>query len=99
MEKPEYGDLYKFIASVGVVLISLALVFPWLMLRESFDVFHKASEIGEMTQTAQEVIAYRQSTALWWVQNVGYFSAALATIGLVTLAVGVYFWRTKQQVV
>ena len=37
MTKLEYSDLYKFLASLGFVLIGLSLLVPWLFLRESFD--------------------------------------------------------------
>jgi hypothetical protein len=99
MNKPEYGDLYKFVASIGVVLISLALLFPWLLLRESFDALHKVSEIAELPQTAQQLLAYRQNTALWWVKNVHWFSIILSIFGLAFLCIGVTFWRPKQIVI
>src|SRR3982751_5515029 len=98
MNKPEYSDLYKFVASVGVILISLALLFPWLLLRESFDALHKVSEIAELPQTAQQLLAYRQNTALWWVENVHWFSIILSIFGLAFLCIGVGFWRQKQSV-
>jgi hypothetical protein len=98
MNKPEYSDLYKFVASVGVILISLALLFPWLLLRESFDALHKVSEIAELPQTAQQLLAYRQNTALWWVENVHWFSIILSIFGLAFVCIGVAFWRPKQMV-
>jgi hypothetical protein len=36
MSQLEYGDYYKFIASVGIALIAVAILLPWLFLHESF---------------------------------------------------------------
>ena len=34
MTNIDYRDFYRFLASVGVVMISFALLLPWLFLRE-----------------------------------------------------------------
>jgi hypothetical protein len=48
MKTLAYSDFYKFIVSIGIVLISLAVLFPWLLLRESFDITLSRSEIYEL---------------------------------------------------
>ena len=98
MNKPEYSDIYKFIASLGVILISFAVFLPWLVLREPFDSHVTVSEIDELTEIAQQLIAYRQSTALWFVQNIVLFSVSLALLGLIILAGGLLLWYPKQKV-
>jgi len=35
--KFEFGDLYRFIVSLGIFLISSAFVFPWLFLKEKLE--------------------------------------------------------------
>ncbi len=35
--KFEFGNLYRFIVSLGVFLISSAFVFPWLFLKEKLE--------------------------------------------------------------
>jgi len=99
MNKPEYSDLYKFIVSLGLILIAFAILLPWLFLRESFDVLVSASEIANLTQTAQALISYRQNVSLWFVQNIFLISSIPAVAGLVTLISGLVFWRRKQLVV
>jgi hypothetical protein len=93
----EYGDLYRFLASLGIVLISLALLVPWLFLRESFDGLLKPSDISELTPTGQLLLAYRQQTALWVIQNLWWISSLLVIGGLVFLSAGVYLWWTRRQ--
>ncbi len=96
--KPDYSDYYKFIVSVGAVLFSLAVLLPWLLLREPFDTTLKASEITELTSEAQSIIAVRQTTAKWFLNNVTYFSVALAIGGAGFLSYGLYQWNKRQKV-
>jgi hypothetical protein len=96
--KPDYSDYYKFIVSLGVVLFSLAVLLPWLLLREPFDTTFKASEIAQLTTEAQSIIAVRQATAKWFLNNVTYFSAALAVSGAGFLVYGLFQWNKRQKV-
>jgi hypothetical protein len=97
MTKLEYSDLYKFLASLGVVLIGLALLVPWLFLRESFDALLKTSDISELTPTAQMLLSYRQQAALWFIKSVWWISPLLALGGLLLLIMGIVPWRKRQQ--
>lgn len=99
MTKIEYSDFYKFLASLGVVLISLALLLPWLFLREPFDTSISQSDLTNLTSTAQAIVNTRQTTALWFLQNVTWVSVALSIAGVVFLSVGVFLWAKKQRVV
>jgi hypothetical protein len=98
MNKPEYSDLYKFIVSIGVILLALAIILPWLFLRESFNTEIKASDITELTQTAQTLIVIRQNTALWFVQNLIWISLIPAISGFVLLTGGLFLWQRKQKI-
>lgn len=84
-------------ASLGIVLIGLALLLPWLFLRESFDTAITVSDLADLTPTAQAVISTRQLTALWFLENVVWISAILSTVGAMFLSVGVYLWAKKQR--
>lgn len=97
MTKLEYSDFYKFLASLGIVMIALAILAPWLLLRESFDVSLKSSEISELPPTAQTLISYRQHIALRFVKNIWWVSGILLLLGLVTLCTGVILWWAKKQ--
>ncbi|MFZ3078865.1 MAG: hypothetical protein WA109_04190 [Bellilinea sp.] len=96
MNKPEFSDLYKFIVSLGLLLIVFALLVPWLFLRESFDGIVSASEIEKLTLTAQTLILSRQNIALWFVQNIIWISLIPAILGLISLISGIVLWRRKQ---
>lgn len=98
MKTLEYSDFYKFIASIGVVLISIAVLFPWLLLQEPFDVALKTSDITTLTYEAQVIIAMRQTTALWLLSNVRYISGVLAITGVIFLGAGLFNWFKMQKI-
>lgn len=97
MNKLEYSDLYKFIVSLGLILIAFAVILPWLFLRESFDSLISASDIANLTPTAQALITYRQTVALWFVKNIIWISSIPAIFGVLSLVGGLFLWQRKQK--
>ena len=97
MTKVEYSDFYRFLASLGIVLISLALLLPWLFLREPFDATITTSQLSGLTTTSQALINTRQTTALWFLRNIIWISGILTGIGFGLLIFGVVLWSKKQR--
>src|SRR5262245_61921543 len=97
MTKFEYSDFYKFIASAGIALISLAILVPWLFLREPFDLFQEASKLSQLTPLAQEVIAARQATIRSILNFIPLFSASSFILGFSGLVIGSVMWYRKTQ--
>ena len=62
MNNFEYSDFHKFIVSIGLGFILLALFLPWLMLKESFDLQMQKNEIEKLTEPAKQAIIYRQAS-------------------------------------
>lgn len=97
MTKVEFSDFYKFIASLGVVLLSFSLLLPWLFLRESFDTLISVEDISHLTPAAQELVTIRQTTALWFIQNIVAISISIAVVGFILLVLGIFLWVKKQK--
>ena len=53
---PEYSDLYKFLASIGLILIVVAVGLPWLFLRESFVEPITVAEMDELTSIGRMLV-------------------------------------------
>lgn len=96
--KFEFGDLYKFFVSLGVVLFTIALVTPWLFLREPFDLFKTEKEISELTSVAKEAVAERQELALTVIQLLPIFSVSGVSLGLVLGIFGLQRWHRNQRI-
>jgi hypothetical protein len=97
MTKFEYSDFYKFIASAGIALITLAVFVPWLFLREPFDLFQTTKGISQLTPMAQDIIAARQASIQSIINIIPIFSAISFVLGFLGLIVGSVMWYRKTQ--
>ena len=61
MGNVNYDSFYKFLVSLGIVLIILPLAFLTFMITNSFDLQIIEADLNKYTQTAQDVIKWRQS--------------------------------------
>jgi hypothetical protein len=81
MSQFEYGDFNKFLVSIGLFLIGLTFLLPWLFFRENFDLLIKSDDLKAYTETAQHILTQRQSI-------VSYFPTAILIISSITLIFG-----------
>ena len=96
MPQLEYGDYYKFRVSVGIALIIVSFVVPWLFLREPFDLLLENTQLAHLTPTAQTLVTERQhllETIFWAVPR---FSLASFISGLTLSLVALVQWRKRQ---
>jgi hypothetical protein len=94
--KFEFGDLYKFVVSLGVVLISLAVLAPWLFLKEPFDLFRSEAELKTVTQVARDAIQNRQEAVAFVLRYIAWFSGVAFACGVAFIYIGLKRWRANQ---
>ncbi|HCE3705934.1 TPA: hypothetical protein NG682_004729 [Vibrio parahaemolyticus] len=94
--KFEFGDLYKFIVSLGVVLITISIMVPWFFLKEPFDLFRPVNEINALSEVAKSVIEERQNTISLIVQLIPWFSLIGSIIGSILIYFGLKNWYSNQ---
>lgn len=94
--KFEFGDLYKFIVSLGVVLITLSILAPWMFLREPFDLFRSESEINALSDVAKAVVIKRQYAVSFIVSFIPWFSSIGSAVGMIFIFFGLKNWRENQ---
>lgn len=95
--KFEFGDLYKFFVSLGAVIIAIAILVPWLFLREPFDLLKPESEIKAATAIAQSVILERQKRVSEVIAILPWFSGAGFVLGLGLIWYGICRWGANQK--
>lgn len=98
MAQLEYGDYYKFVASAGIGLVVVAVVGPWLFLREPFDLAIEAAKLGALTPTARNIVVQRQQTVAVILHVIPYISGALGILGVILLLYGLIQWRERQRI-
>jgi len=94
--KFEFGDLYKFVVSLGVVLISLSVIAPWLFLKEPFDLFKTTTELNAVTEVAREAIITRQKSVAFILRFIPWFSGIGILCGVVLIYIGLKRWYVNQ---
>ncbi|WP_336234816.1 hypothetical protein [Achromobacter dolens] len=94
--KFEFGDLYKFVVSLGVVLISLAVLAPWLFLKEPFDLFRSEAELKTVTQVARDAIQNRQEAVAFVLRFIPWFSGMAFACGVAFIYIGLKRWLANQ---
>lgn len=97
MTKPDYTDFYRFVASVGLILMGLGPGLYWLFLQDSVDVQLTASAISALTSDAQAIVQQRQALYLFLFHHGNKAVGSVFLIGLITFFWGSYKWYGRQK--
>lgn len=97
--KIEYSDLYKFLVSIGLGLIAVGFLIPWLVLREPFDLHITQESLESLTPLARSMIEQRQDYLATLVNALPWASAIIIVAG-VGMSVGgmLQWWRKTQRI-
>lgn len=98
LPKFEYQSFYKFLSSVGLLLLVASAALPWLLLRESSVLLIPADELAELTPRAQTAIEEKQRLHESAVAHLGQISGALMVVGTLVTAFGMWRWWKRQGV-
>lgn len=93
----EYENFYKFIVSLGIGLIAIALLLFGFFLTHPFDLLQKEIDIQSLTQFAQTIIQLRQMAAGVLITLSPVFTCCFGSIGVVISSTGSWVWWRKTQ--
>lgn len=100
MEKLNYDSLYKFIVSMGIVLISLPIVFMIMIFSNDKVVFVTQNEISQLSNIAQHIVYCEQNYRNIFLSNIMFLiiiSIILILIGIALVIFGIVKWNNKIQ--
>lgn len=98
MPQIEFGHFYKFVASVGLLMMAAAVALPWVLSQTITGLDLSETAISELTPTARAVLLDRQA-AIAVAQNwVLPCSGFIAVAGIALLVWGVWGWIGRQRV-
>ena len=98
MPKLEFGDFYKFLVSIGIILIAISLILPWLLVQESYEPVLSDEEFNELQIQTQELLLKRNSIALWVLNHVVCLMTLFFCLGLFLFYLGSRFWYDRQKI-
>lgn len=94
-----YDSFYKFLVSLGIILVILPLTVLIFLTTNSFDLQITAADLTQYTPTAQKVIAWRQSLPLlieekstWWIIG------GVNICGVCLILYGLIKWHELQKI-
>lgn len=92
MVKVEYGDFYRFLASLGVTIIGATLLLAWLFLKEPFTWINQIAQISNLDNKTQMILEQKQNLLLQFLNFFNYFIVVALVIGLFFLGIGIFLW-------
>ena len=96
MQKIDYGDINKFLVSIGLVLIALAVLTPYLYLKEDFGLYIEQSKIDEMQEPIKALISNKQKQVIKFQSFIPWISLSFLLLGLTSTLVGLVRWFKRQ---
>jgi hypothetical protein len=94
----EFGSLYKFVASVGLVLIAAAVVLPWILLQSTDVLLISTKSIGGLPASAGDAIERRQELLAWAQDHLPIpIFLCLFLAGCCLLGWALFKWSPSQQ--
>lgn len=98
MQKIDYGDINKFLVSIGLVLITLALLTPYLFLKEDFGVMLSEKEQKSLTIEAKKIYEHKNNVILTLQTKLPWISGILVFFGVFSIICGLYRWFDRQAI-
>lgn len=98
MNKLDFSDFYRFVSSLGMVLIGFGLAIPYVVVRDAESLMLSASAYDSLIPIAQTAVTLR---TLWYLlMSVAAIciSPGLIASGLTLVAWGLWMWWSRQRV-
>jgi len=96
MRRIEYSDINKFLVSIGLFLIGLAALLPYLYFKEDFGLYIAQDVIKKLSPSIQEVIRSKQEKLIIIQSALPWISGILFIIGIISTILGLIRWFKRQ---
>src|SRR5689334_21822234 len=98
MNRIEFSDVNRFLASLGLISIGLAFFLPWFVNQNNSILLIEEIKWKQLTPNAQDIIKKQQETLLTIDNILPYVSVGLIMIGFILLVWGIIRWSKRQTV-
>lgn len=96
MDKLQYDSLYKFLVSLGIILIALPIAALAYLLNGD-PVLISQTDFNELSEYSQQIIGYRYSLTSYFVDIFPWFCGIFICLGVFLLGYGIYKWKVVQK--
>ncbi|MBD8024870.1 hypothetical protein [Microbacterium gallinarum] len=98
MPPVQYGNLYRFVASLGIIALVASVTVPWLFINSLVVLTISQEQLEALTPTARQVIELRQSGVALAQVFVVALALMLFLIGVAALWWSISRWAARQRV-
>lgn len=97
-EKIEFSDLYKFIASIGIVLIAIAFAYPIFLSQTDYLRVINETDVTSFNLDFHQIIHQQNILILFLLKYWFVVTGVILAIGMFLFTIGVYHWNKRQSV-
>ena len=97
-EKVEYSSLYKFLVSLGLIIMISPAICMGFLLQENEILLINKEELLNITENARLSIEWKQEKLLWFLNNAPCILGVVFIIGAILMIVGLFCWIPSQKV-
>ena len=97
MDKLQFDSFYKFLVSIGIVLIITPVFLLHYLISGSYDIIITEEEFSSLSSISKELIEHKRICLNFVYQFIPIFCIILILIGLFLFILGCYKWNTIQQ--
>ena len=99
LNKIEFSDLYRFLTSVGLIIIASSFLIPWLFMKQEIGLLVSKSQYSELIENSKNLTDNRISLGLFITKTIPYISGILFILGFMISGIGLWNWKKKQDTV
>jgi|GEM_PF-2757102 hypothetical protein len=97
MEKVQYGDVNRFLVSIGLILIILSLLLPFFYLQEDFGLYLEQETIDAFNPIVKESIEQKLNIVTEIQNNLLCVSIFILLLGTTFFVIGLLNWIKRQK--
>lgn len=98
MTKLEFGDINRFVASLGIMQIVISLLLPWLLERSFAEFIISVSDYEALTESSKLLVDQQQETIGILNNLLPWAMVILLLSGVLMLLIGLAGWNRRQKV-
>lgn len=96
MDKLQYDSLYKFLVSLGIILIALPIA-ALVYLLNSEPILISQTDFDALSEYSQQMIVHRDSITTYFIDIFPWFGGIFFCLGVLFLGYGIYKWASVQK--
>jgi hypothetical protein len=94
--RAEYGHFYKWLTSIGLVLIAASVALPWFVHQAADALTIPGAELATYTETARRVLESRQADLEFVQSLLPWLVVFVLTLGIGVSYFGLIGWKQRQ---